>query len=289
MEQIRTDLSPMLSSANALLDHCVEMITIHPESISKDSINDEIVRYRTSHAICVKACKLFRASIGLAGIGSAEELNILSRVLFETFIALSFVLQEKLKISKNLGEVSPETRAKMYLAHGVLKRRKKMRELKADPNWTSTIPNESVIEANADQAVNDIGDDLADRLMGGNKTYSTLSLRDLITRFEEPAHLLYWYNFLYSDQSQIVHASDPTSQIEFDAESSRFVAKWFGSTDNVGMSLGTNGILIYGCFLKLHEYCSFNENVITELNQLCAEIQVHIDHCSSSSSPERTI
>ncbi|MEL7497624.1 MAG: DUF5677 domain-containing protein [Planctomycetota bacterium] len=283
MEKIRVDLHEMLSSSNALLDHCVEMITVHPESISRADINAEIVRYRTSHAICIKACKVFRASIGLAGIGSEEELNILSRTLFETFVALNFVLQEKLEISKKLGKVTPEMRAKLYVTHGILKRRTKMHELKADPNWTSTIPNEFIVETNADHAVAEIGEDWAKRLTSGNRTYSTLNLRDLISRYDEPAYN-YWYNFLYSDQSQFVHASDPISHIKHDAESSRFVARWFGSTRNLGMSLGMNGLLLYGCFSKLHEYCLFYQDVFAELNRLGGEIQVRFDHCFQSSS-----
>ncbi len=286
LEKIQVDLSAMFSPSNALLDHCVEMITLHPENISRKQINDEIVRYRTSHAICIKACKTFRASIALTSVGSVGELNILSRTLFETFVALNFLLQEKLEISKRIGEVSPELRAKLYLAHGILKRRMKMHELKADPNWKSVqIPNESVVEANADQAVADIGEDWARRLTNGAKTYSTLSLRDLISRFDEPAYN-YWYNFLYSDQSQIVHASDPTSHVGYDKESSRFMATWFGPTRNLGMSLGTNGLLLYGCFRKLHEYCSFEKDVFDELNQLGADVQICFDECFQSSKSE---
>ena len=286
LEKIQVDLSALFASSNALLDHCVEMITMHPENISRKQINDEIVRYRTSHAICIKACKTFRASIALTSVGSEDELNILSRTLFETFVASNFVLQEKLEISKKIGEVSPEFRAKLYLAHGILKRRMKMHELKTDPSWNSVqIPNEAIIEANADQAVADIGEDWARRLTSGAKTYSTLSLRDLISRFDEPVYN-YWYNFLYSDQSQIIHASDPTSHVGYDKESSRFVATWFGSTRNLGMSLGTNGLLLYGCFCKLHEYCSFSEDVASELNQLGAFIQICFDECFHSSKSE---
>ena len=286
LEKILVDLSPVMGASNALLGHCVEMITLYPESIPRSQINDEIVRYRTSHAICIKACKTFRASIALASVGSEGELNILSRTLFETFVALNFVLQEKLEISKRIGEVSPKLRAKLYLAHGILKRRMKMHELKIDPSWNSVqIPNGAIIEANANQAVAEIGEEWAKRLTSGAKTYSTLSLRDLISRFDEPAYN-YWYNFLYSDQSQIVHASDPTSHFGYDKESSRFMATWFGSTQNLGMSLGTNGLLLYGCFCKLNEYCSFEEDVVSELNQLGACLQMCFDECFQSSQSE---
>ena len=101
-------------------------------------------------------------------------------------MAVNFVLQEKLEISKKVGEVSPEFRAKLYLAHGILKRRTKMRELKANPNCNSVIPNESVIEANADQSVADIGQDWAEKLASGSKTYSTLSLRCLLYTSPSP-------------------------------------------------------------------------------------------------------
>ena len=198
-------------------------------------------------------------------------------------MAVNFVLQEKLEISKKVGEVSPEFRAKLYLAHGILKRRTKMRELKANPNCNSVIPNESVIEANADQSVADIGQDWAEKLASGSKTYSTLSLRDLITRFDEPVYS-YWYSFLYSDQSQTVHASDPTSHIEFDPKSSRFVARWFGSTGNLGMALATNGLLLYGCFRKLHEYCLFEDEVFDELNRLGGDVQILFDCCFQGSN-----
>ena len=283
LEKILNELSELFAVSNGLLRHCVDMVALYPVRRPREQIDNEPVRYRTSHAICIKACKSFRASIALASVGAQDELNVVSRTLFETFVALNFVLQEKLHISKKIGETSAEKRAKMYLAHGVLKRRKKMQELKENANWSSPIPNESVVESNADHAVSEIGEELASRLMSGAKTYSTLSLRDLISRFDEPSYD-YWYDFLYSDQSQIVHASDPMSHIAYDQKSSRFLAKWFGSTGGLGMSLGMNGLLLYGCFVKLHDYCSFDLAVLAELNRLGGEVQVQFDQCFQSAN-----
>lgn len=272
MLEISTRLAPIFATSNALLDHCVQMITFYRGGISRDKINAEPVRFRSSHAICIKACKSFRASIALAGIGSAEELNVVSRTMFETFVALNFVLKERLKISNSIGEVAPELRAKLYVAHGILKMHDKLLELKASRSTSQPIPNESVIQSEADLATADIGEEWANRLRRRPRTYSSLSLRDLISRFDEPI-FDHWYNFIYSSQSQNVHAADPLAHVKFEGSESRCVADWFAPTASIGLSLATNGLLLGGCLIQLHEYCVFETEVHAKLAKLVNRLE----------------
>ncbi|MEL7500601.1 MAG: DUF5677 domain-containing protein [Planctomycetota bacterium] len=276
LNEIGARLEQLFNISNAILEHCVKTITLYEPGLAVSEINDEPVRYRVSHAICAKACKSFRASIVLAGIGAGEELKVVSRTLFETFVAANFVLRERLFISNAIGELSAEFRAKLYLAHGILKRYDKMEELKASSQFDSSVPNESVIRTEAEAATADIGEEWARRLRRRPRTYSSLSLRDLVDRFDEPAYA-HWYGFIYSEQSQHVHASDPTSHIKYDEAESRFVVDWFPPIRDIGLSLAVNGILLGGCFLHLNEYCRFEAAVNDELSHLISEMHAFTD------------
>lgn len=197
-----------------------------------------------------------------------------ARSLFETYIAICFVLREgRLELGPNLGSPTTEERANLYRAKPVIQQFEKLRALRDSGTLGESINNIDFArhEQEAQAATNSISEAWAERFRG-RANYSGLSLRDLVTRFEEP-ELVNYYNYLYVLQSHAVHAVNASHHERFDEEEGRFVANWFPSVEAVQSSISLGCALLFGCLLELDRVYQFEGPVGTEMGQLQRAVQ----------------
>ena len=93
-DKVKHELAEVLTVGYALLELAVDIVSQRQPTISTQDHTDKIIAYRVGHALCFKACKSFRSSLLLAEVGASNDLTIISRSMFETYVAASFVLRD---------------------------------------------------------------------------------------------------------------------------------------------------------------------------------------------------
>ena len=97
-EKVQQELAEVLTAGQALLELAVDIVSQRHPTVSTQEQTDKIIAYRVGHALCIKACKSFRSTLLLAEIGASNDLTIISRSMFETYVAASFILQDHVEL-----------------------------------------------------------------------------------------------------------------------------------------------------------------------------------------------
>ncbi len=170
-----------------------------------------------------KACNQFRAIVALASAGFVPEAAILSRALFESALALHFILKERLALrehGRRIGNPDPARplstrfRARLYVAHALFDKQARIAKAKKTPRvkrLASRLGDAKGLSEQCRQMEQLIGPVWTGRLKG-SRTYSGLQIRDLAYTLG----LLHAYVSVYGAQSSIAHAADGLS--DFDAD-----------------------------------------------------------------------
>ena len=195
--------------------------------------------------------------------------------MFETYVAASFILRDHVALDLpgvDDAALTPNDRAQLYMAFGVINKYEELKKHKADPDASKVLaaidPKPFAEEANA--AANDIGQDYAERFRKPPRTYSGLNLGKLsITLGPEVRG---WYTKIYGEQSKSTHATDFQKHIIKSNAEGRFLAKWFPSVDEIQQLVGINALMLWGCLELLNEQFKFAENSEADLQNLLARL-----------------
>ena len=93
-ENVRQELAEVLTVGRALIELAVEIVSQRHPTVPTQDLTNAIIAYRVGHALCIKSCKSFRSSLLLAEVGVSNDLTIISRAMFETFVAANFALRD---------------------------------------------------------------------------------------------------------------------------------------------------------------------------------------------------
>jgi hypothetical protein len=177
--------------------------------------------YGLAMGLYVKACKQFRAIIAVSELGLVSEGDILLRALFETVLALHFLLKQRLVMKSNgkrlampPGRLTTGFRASLYLASAVFESERRFNAFRNThrlKRWVKKLGDERETQEQVRQAVALIGSEWAEKLRK-SKSYAGVSIRDLA----ESLGVLPYYNSVYAFQCQSSHAKDAIDHVDFE-------------------------------------------------------------------------
>ena len=268
VERVRQELAQVLTVGQALLELAVDVVAERLPTVSAQVQADNIIAYRVGHALCFKACKSFRSSLLLAEVGASNDLTIISRSMFETYVAARFVLRDQVALDLpgvNDAALTPNDRARLYVACIAINKYEELKKHKSDPDASlvlaSVDPKRFADEA--DMAASEVGQDWAERFRKHLRTYSGLSLRTLSSKLGP--EYLGWYTKVYGEQSKSTHATDFQKHAFYSKAEDRFLAKWFPSVDEVNQLVGINALMLWGCLDFLNKQFQFDQNTEAEI------------------------
>lgn len=217
--------------------------------------------YRVGHGLCVRACKMLRSCLELARIGSDTELHILTRSLFETFVAANFSLSPNLSFNspgKPGVNLSCDQRAQVYAAFQVVDHLRRLEVLQSHTGCPPElrVVNKSKMEKDVAGFEARIGVEWITQFKKRPRTYSGLNIKELCDRIGKPCDEFYLK--LYGLHSRSTHAVDIESHIKFSAEEQRMVAKWFCKPEEIKRLLLLATALTWGCFDLLDKQFRFD-------------------------------
>lgn len=223
----------------------------------------------------VQASRLFRAVIEECRRGEAYAANIISRSLFETVLALRFVLARKrLRIavdqaktkggnpkvdaagnpiyySKPVNSSTPKAqirrltqkqRADLYLAHALFQDERSAKQLATIPNMKRKVRK---LSSNAQNLIasceNEIGSEWTS-VLRNTRSYSGLNVEVLAKLMGKPFKR--WYETVYGFQSRNVHAADPFRNVTI-ADGEKLSAAYVSSVGGVRQALVTAITLMF--------------------------------------------
>lgn len=267
-EKVRQELADVLTVGQALLKLAVDIVSQRLPTVSTQSQTDKIIAYRVGHALCFKACKSFRSSLLLAEVGASNDLTIISRSMFETYVAASFVLRDQVALDLsgvNDAVLTQNDRARLYVAFGVINKYEELKKHKSDPDASHVLAaiDPKGFADEADMAASDVVQDWAERFRKHPRTYSGLSLRQLSSKLGP--EYLGWYTKVYGEQSKSTHATDFQKHVFYSKAEGRFLAKWFPSVDEVQQLVGINALMLWGSLDLLNKQFQFAENTEADI------------------------
>ncbi|MEK6259151.1 MAG: DUF5677 domain-containing protein [Planctomycetota bacterium] len=269
-ETLRQELADVFTIGQAFLQLAVDILARRLPTVSEQDQTDKIVSYRAGHSLCIKACKSFRSSLLLAEVDASNDLTIISRSMFETYVAASFVLRDH--ISLDLPGVDDTAltangRALLYVAFGKINKYEELKKHKLDPDIKQVLASidPKPFEDDANDAANDVGHDWAERFRKYPRTYSGLSLGKLSSKLGP--EFLDWYTKVYGEQSKSTHATDFQKHVVFSQSEKRFLANWFPPVNQIQQLVGSNGLMLWGCLDVLDKQFHFAENTEVDLQK----------------------
>ena len=267
-DNVRQELAEVFMVGQALLELAVDIVSRRLPTVSMQVQTDNTFAYRAGHALCIKACKSFRSSLLLAEVGASNDLTIISRSMFETYVAASFVLRDHVALNLpgvNDAALTSNDRARLYLAFGFINQYEELKKHKADPDTSQVLAaiDPKPFADNANDAANDVGQAWAERFRKHPKTYSGLNLQELSSKLGP--EYLGWHAKVYGEQSKSTHATDFPKHAFYSSSEDRFLASWFPPVDEVQQLVGINGLMLWGCLELLNKQFQFDENSDADL------------------------
>jgi len=259
-EKVKQELSEVLTVGQALLELAVDVVAERLPTVSAQVHTDKIIAYRVGHALCIRACKSFRSSLLLAEVGASNDLTIISRSMFETYVAASFILRDHVALDLpgvDDTALAPNDRARLYVAFGVINKYEELKKHKSDPVTAHVLAgiDSKPFADEANAAANDVGSDWAERFRKHPRTYSGLRLGKLSSKLG--SEYLGWYAKVYGEQSKSVHATDFQKHVVYCNSEERFLARWFPPVDELQQLVGKNGLMLWGCLELLNKQFHF--------------------------------
>ncbi|MBB3209060.1 hypothetical protein FHS27_004896 [Rhodopirellula rubra] len=206
------------------------------DQLSKSNrFDDTPIVKAAAGGILARELRRYRSIAHMAEYGFIENVDVLTRVLFEGTLAARFVLYESIPVEERSGQLRGRLRNQPTIPDGVS-------EVEFRSWLYSTMPNIKMalmadqlgMDSESKQTILDgvseieqiIGPEWMEVLKTHPKTYSGLSVRDLA----ESCGVLSMYVEMYALQSMDVHASDGLASLDHDSEDGR---------DSVSFMIGT--------------------------------------------------
>jgi hypothetical protein len=281
-DEVKATLADELDACWRLLDTGVHL----PIDNAKNGSKISPLIHNVAVPLFVKACGQFRAAIALAQLARTKEVDVLNRCLFETVLALQFILRRRVTLCR-VSEVPNATgktrirrmplethgktltsdfRAAMYVVH-VANQAQRMADTCSRSRWfrhEAKLYRALASNPLVDECRTEIGADWVERLRK-KKSYSGVTIRDLAHSFDPSFRQ--WYDLVYSRQSQTVHAADAMQFVDV-TESESLKSKWHSSPDEVKHSLYISHQLFKIAMSVLHRRFDFGWAESQLLSQL---------------------
>jgi hypothetical protein len=225
-----------------------------------------------------KACKQFRSIIMLGEAGFSSEMTVLTRSLFETALALEFLMRENVELKRRGKEVEIDSsrplttdfRAELYAARTALVAETQLKKWSERPELkgnTSILGDPGEIAAQAATARKMVGEAWWKALKKG---HAGLHVKDLA----ESLGVISYYLMLYRDQSEVTHAGDALRHFGVADDGSHGLLALSPSVDGVDVALRVACLIFLGCLTSVHSRLSFGDTVDSTLDAFASRLGV---------------
>lgn len=206
-----------------------------------------------------KAGKQFRSVIILAERGFGGEVTVLTRTLFETTLAMNFIMNETVTLKRDGTPFDPDPsqalttdfRVLLYGAAAVFKQEKRYKEWNNRPELASCLHlcgDPHKIAAQIAQARIAVGEKWSKVLEKGKGILPVKDLADSLC-------VLSYYIMMYRYQSEVAHAGDGFMHIDFDDDGGRLDLG--PSADGIDGLLQLATPVFLGCLVGIHNRLNF--------------------------------
>jgi hypothetical protein len=227
-----------------------------------------------------KACKQFRTIIMVGEAGFGGEMTVLTRSLFETALALEFLMKERVVLKREGIEVdidpsqplTTDIRAHLYGARVALMTEKRLKDWGERPELEecmALLGDPGAIAAQAAAAKNAVGEAWWKALKKGP---AGLTVKDLADSLGVPAY----YVMIYGDQSEVAHAGDAFRHFDM-ADESHGLLDLSPSPDGIGGGLRLANLVFLGCLTSVHNRLQFGPAVDSALDAFAGRLGVPSD------------
>jgi Family of unknown function (DUF5677) len=225
-----------------------------------------------------KAIKQFRCMTLLGEAGFGSEVTVLTRTLFETALALEFVMKAEVTLKRgskivNFDKSRPLTtdfRAMLYAARVAFEAERHLKNLNANPvlgAHVGILENPMTIAANATAAKNAVGHLWWEQLKRG---YAGLNVRDLAGSLGVGD----CYELIYGPQSEVVHAGDAFGHFDVSNDQLHCLLALSPAPDEIGPRLQLASLIFLGCVASLHNRLRFGPNIESRINEFAKQLGV---------------
>jgi hypothetical protein len=229
----------------------------------------------------VKACKQFRTIVMLGEAGFVGEMTVLTRALFETALALEFLMKEQVVLKREgvAVDIDPsrplttDFRAQLYGARVALMAEKRLKEWGDRPELKDSVEvlgDPGMIAAQATAAKSAVGEAWWKALKKGPAGLTVKDLADSLG--VTPYHVM-----VYGDQSEVAHAGDAFRHFDFAADESHGLLDLSPSPDGIGGRLQLASLVFLGCLTSVHNRLQFGQTVDLALDAFAARLGVPSD------------
>jgi hypothetical protein len=223
-----------------------------------------------------KACKQFRGVIILAERGFGGEMTVLTRALFETTLALNFIMNETVALKRDGKPFDPDPsrplttdfRALLYGAHAVFMQAKRYKQWSERPELSTSMHlrgDPSQIATQTAEAKGAIGEKWWEALKVGQAGLSVRNLADSLG-------VLSYYLVIYGDQSEVAHAGD--GFMHFDLGDDGGWLDLAPSPDGVGGLLQLASLVFLACLTGIHNRLNFGAEAESALDGFAKRFNV---------------
>jgi hypothetical protein len=225
-----------------------------------------------------KACKQFRGIIILAERGFGGEVIVLTRSLFETTLAMNFIMNEVVALKREGKPFDPDPsrpldtdfRTLLYCAHSAFTQGKRYRQWGERPELRPSMGLRGTPETIAAQtaaARDAVGERWWEALKGGQAGLSVRNLADSLG-------VLSYYLVIYGDQSEVAHAGDGLMHFDVEDDANRGSLDLCPSPEGVGGLLRLAGLVFLGTLTGIHNRLKFGDAVDKKLDGCAARLGV---------------
>ena len=183
----------------------------------RKGVND--LTFYLALGLFAKVCNQHRSVTLLCRRGYGDAASILTRAMFESVLALHFLLKPRINLKENGKPFKPDPkkslttqfRSWLYLAHAAFQDEELLNNFQGTPllkSLAKRLGDPATIAALAQEAEKRIGAHWASRVR--KRGFAGVSIRDLA----ESLRVLPWYKSVYALQSTSVHAGDALAFVE---------------------------------------------------------------------------
>jgi Family of unknown function (DUF5677) len=225
-----------------------------------------------------KACKQFRGIIILGERGFEGEVTVLTRSLFETALALNFIMNETVSLKRDGKDFDPDPsrplttdfRALLYGAHAAFMDAKRYRQWSERPELSSSMGlrgDPKAVAAQTAAARGAVGEKWWEALKGGQAGLSVRNLADSLG-------VLSYFLVVYGDQSEVAHAGDGFMHFDIDDAGAHGSLDLCPSPAGIGGLLRLAGLVFLGCLTGIHNRLKFGDEAESALNAFATRFNV---------------
>jgi hypothetical protein len=289
---VKAELQPKLEFASRLLAFWFQ----YPKDkwLSESGLKKETIHVAMS--LNIQICRLLSSVIEECGQAEGITATIATRSMFESFMALMFVISKRVKVAavpvaaKPGGPPGPpkfrahvikrgsgckavppdrDLRTALYIAHWTFQESEFHARCGKTPGLkrlakSKAVRVDPVIIANHEAV---IGPEWTYILRNHPHTYSGLSVRNLAQCLKP--QLLRWYETLYPLHSRKVHSTD--SLVNLKPSENGISPRWFSSVDELDSAI-TLSVLLFRVTLRiLQENIGFGNRLVIALNSFASE------------------